>query len=41
MPRGLDALGQIPGMGRTKLERYGRRVLDIVTAFERNPAPGG
>ena len=31
-PNTLDELGEIPGMGRTKLERYGATVLAAVTA---------
>jgi ATP-dependent DNA helicase RecQ len=29
-PRTLDQLGAIPGVGRTKLERYGAEVLQLV-----------
>ena len=39
-PHSLDALRQIPGMGRTKIERYGQIVLDVIAAFEQQaPAP--
>ena len=31
-PRSLDALGAIPGVGRTKLDRYGAAVLRILAA---------
>jgi len=31
-PASLDALGEIPGMGRTKVERYGATVLAAVAA---------
>ncbi|HVY16381.1 MAG TPA: DNA helicase RecQ [Rhodopila sp.] len=35
-PETLDALGQIKGVGASKLERYGSRVLGVLTA----PLPG-
>jgi ATP-dependent DNA helicase RecQ len=33
-PRSLDALGGIPGVGRTKLERYGAAVLKVLGGCE-------
>jgi ATP-dependent DNA helicase RecQ len=33
-PRTLDALGTIPGVGRTKLERYGAGVLKVLAGCE-------
>jgi ATP-dependent DNA helicase RecQ len=33
-PRSLDALGTIPGVGRTKLERYGAGVLKVLAGCE-------
>jgi ATP-dependent DNA helicase RecQ len=30
-PRALTELGQIPGVGRSKLERYGETFLKVVT----------
>ncbi len=33
-PRTLDALGNIPGVGRTKLERYGAGVLKVLAGCE-------
>jgi ATP-dependent DNA helicase RecQ len=33
-PRSLDALGTIPGVGRTKLERYGAGVLKVLADCE-------
>jgi ATP-dependent DNA helicase RecQ len=33
-PRSLDALGIIPGVGRTKLERYGAAVLEVLRRHE-------
>jgi ATP-dependent DNA helicase RecQ len=33
-PRSLDALGTIPGVGRTKLERYGAGVLKVLGGCE-------
>jgi len=30
-PRGLAALGEIPGVGRSKLERYGETFLKVIT----------
>ncbi len=37
-PATLEALGEIPGMGRTKLERYGATVLAAITSAEKTPA---
>jgi ATP-dependent DNA helicase RecQ len=31
-PGSLEALAEIPGMGKTKLERYGKLVLDTIAA---------
>ena len=31
-PRSLTELGDIPGMGRTKVERYGEVVLQVIRA---------
>jgi ATP-dependent DNA helicase RecQ len=31
-PMDLDALSEVPGMGRSKIERYGQKVLDVVVA---------
>ncbi len=31
-PRSLDQLGQIPGVGRSKLDRYGEQFLDAIAA---------
>jgi len=36
-PSSLDELAQIKGVGASKLERYGRRVLGVLTA----PVPEG
>ncbi|WP_287995183.1 HRDC domain-containing protein, partial [Acidiphilium sp.] len=33
-PHSLSDLGSIPGMGTTKIERYGMNVIDVVMAFE-------
>ncbi|HEY9218728.1 MAG TPA: HRDC domain-containing protein, partial [Phenylobacterium sp.] len=33
-PSSLAALGALPGVGETKLERYGAAVLEVVGGFE-------
>lgn len=33
-PHSLSELEPIPGMGKTKIERYGMNVIDVVAAFE-------
>ena len=33
-PRSLDQLGAIPGVGRTKLDRYGSAVLKVLAGCE-------
>jgi superfamily II DNA helicase RecQ len=33
-PRDLAALGLIPGVGRSKLERYGETFLAVIAASE-------
>lgn len=32
-PRGLEALGQIKGFGKKKLERHGKEIVDMIQAF--------
>ena len=32
-PRGLEALSRIPGIGRSKLDRYGDAILDHLRHF--------
>jgi ATP-dependent DNA helicase RecQ len=33
-PHSLEDLAQIPGMGKSKIERYGMNILDAIVAFE-------
>jgi hypothetical protein len=39
-PASLAALAQIPGIGRSKLERYGTAVIGMVAARPAQPCPG-
>jgi ATP-dependent DNA helicase RecQ len=36
-PASLTALGQVPGIGQSKLERYGNAVITVV--MDNNPRP--
>lgn len=38
-PHSLPELGSIPGIGTTKIERYGMNVIDVVVAFEQPDRP--
>lgn len=37
-PMGLEALSQIDGFGKKKLERFGKEIVEIVRAFHQNNA---